>query len=103
MAINYTVGKGREFTYPADAKSLEIVKSAGGVSKLSETEKLVVKYKVVIEGQDCSDMPADVREIYVSRGWIDVIDSDKTVPTVVVTESVPVTPSNPTAPVVENK
>lgn len=73
MEARYTVGEGREFNYPANEVSEQILKNAGGRSKLSDAEKELVSYKTVVEGQDCSDMPKEVLELYVERGW--VIDS----------------------------
>jgi hypothetical protein len=77
MRKSYTVAEGQRFTYPADAMSLSTIMAAGGVSKLSEEAKKRVKMKTVTSGQDCSDMPASSRDIYVQRGWVkEVITHD---------------------------
>lgn len=70
MTKRYTVGPGQEFNYPADEVSQQIIKNAGGRSKLSEDEKALVTYKTVTEGQDCSDMPEYPLGLYLSRGWV---------------------------------
>ena len=94
MSISYTVGEGQEFNYPADTVSEQIIKNAGGRSKLTEDQKSLVKYKTATEGMDCSDMPKAVLELYVSRGWV-IEKKDEPV--------VPVIPEIPVAPVVEEK
>lgn len=66
----FIVGPGQEFNYPADPTSLQILKNAGGRAKLSEEERAIVKFKTVKEGWDCSDMPKETLELYVSRGWV---------------------------------
>lgn len=66
----YTVASGQEFNYPADLQSQQIIKSRGGRSKLTESDKDLVTYKIVTEGQDCSDMPEDALKLYLSRGWV---------------------------------
>jgi|WetSurMetagenome_2_1015567.scaffolds.fasta_scaffold853041_2 hypothetical protein len=70
MPNRYTVAEGHEFNYPADLSSFQIIKSAGGRSKLTEQEVARVKYKTVKAGQDCSDMPKSSLEIYLQRGWV---------------------------------
>lgn len=82
MSANFIVGPGQEFNYPADAASMKILQNAGGRSHLKEEEKSLVKFKTVKEGQNCSDMPIEVRELYVSRGWITVRDDPKATPVV---------------------
>jgi hypothetical protein len=87
MSANFIVGPGHEFNYPADAASEQIIKNAGGRSKLKEEERVLVKFKTVVEGQNCSDMPVAVRDLYVSRGWIIVQEtpdkSEKSKPVIV--------------------
>lgn len=70
MPAIFIVAPGHEFNYPADEVSLKILKNAGGRSKLKEEEKPLVKYKTVKEGQDCSDLPVETRDLYESRGWV---------------------------------
>lgn len=70
MSKRYNVAEGQEFSYPANTISLQLVKSAGGVSKLTEEERKKVSFKTVTAGQDCSDMPKESLDIYVSRGWV---------------------------------
>jgi hypothetical protein len=70
MSNRYTVAPGQMFNYPADLISQQIVKSSGGRSKLSDEDKLRVKFKTVTEGQDCSDMPKDILDLYTERGWV---------------------------------
>jgi hypothetical protein len=70
MQKNYTVAEGHEFTYPADAVSLRLVKEAGGVSQMTDAERAQVKFKTVKAGEDCSDMPLSSAAIYAERGWI---------------------------------
>lgn len=70
MSKTYIVGPGREFNYPANDFSAKIIHRAGGRSKLTETDKLQVKIKTVLEGDDCSDMPKDALKLYISRGWV---------------------------------
>lgn len=70
MRTYYTVAEGQEFNYPADATSAAIIKKAGGRRKLTDADKLKVKYKTVTAGEDCSDMPAEPLALYLSRGLI---------------------------------
>ena len=70
MPKSYVVGPGREFNYPADELSLKLIKKSGGRQKLSEVDKGLVKYKTVLEGEDCTDMSLETRELYLERGWI---------------------------------
>lgn len=70
MDKKYTVADGYAFTYPADLISQQIVKSAGGVSHLPDSERKKVKFKRVGPGQDCSDMPKSSLALYASRGWV---------------------------------
>lgn len=79
MAKKYVVADGEEFHYPADASSLQIIRNAGGVSKLNETERSLVTFKQVTAGMDCSDMPAESLQTYLSRGMvIEVLDLEPT-------------------------
>lgn len=70
MSKSYVVAPGMEFSYPADATSLQIVSASGGVSKLSAENKQKVRFKTVTEGQDCSDMPQKSLEIFLERGSV---------------------------------
>lgn len=70
MSKSYVVAPGFEFTYPADEKSLKLVMAAGGTSNLSDVDRGHIKFKTVKEGQDCSDMPASSRDVYLERGWV---------------------------------
>jgi hypothetical protein len=78
MSTNYTVAPGHLFNYPADSSSEQIIKNAGGRSKLSEQERKLVKFKTAREGQNCNDMPQSILELYLSRGW--VVESKPIVP-----------------------
>ena len=75
MSSRYKVAEGQEFTYPADPISLRAVVDAQGVSNLTEEDREKIKFKTVIAGEDCSDMPKSSLDIYLERGW--VIDSEK--------------------------
>lgn len=70
MAKTFTVAPGQEFNYPADLVSVQTIRSAGGRSKLQPNQLMLVKFKTVKEGQDCSDMPTESLIIYVARGWV---------------------------------
>ncbi len=69
MRNRYTVAEGHEFNYP-DADSYKIVLAAGGRQNLSDHDRARVKYKTVIAGQDCGDMPGPTLELYLERGWV---------------------------------
>jgi len=69
-AHNYIVAEGHEFTYPADAISLQLVRQAGGVSKLTDDQRERISFKTVKAGDDCSDMPQPALGIYINRGWV---------------------------------
>lgn len=69
MSIRYVVAPGHEFNY-TDKEGDKIVKAAGGRSKMSDFDKARVKFKTVTAGQDCSDMPEEVFNLYLERGWI---------------------------------
>jgi hypothetical protein len=84
MSNRYIVGPGYEFAYPADAASEKLVKFVGGRSKLTAEQAKDVKYKVVTEGQDCSDMPSESLKLYLERGW--VIESISKTPVIVPVE-----------------
>lgn len=70
MRKSYTVAEGLEFNYAADSESQKLINAAGGRTKLSDEDKLRVKYKTVVSGQDCSDMTPNIIELYLERGWI---------------------------------
>ena len=74
MGTKFIVAEGQEFSYPADEISYQLLKNAGGRSKLPEAERVLVTYKTATEGQDCSDMPVAARDQYVSLGLIIVQD-----------------------------
>lgn len=50
------VAVSRGFAYPV-GESLALVRKAGGLRGLSESERKRVKFKAVAIGEDCSDMP----------------------------------------------
>ena len=70
MPKSYSVGPNREFNYPADSTTVRMIQAAGGRSKLTEEQTSVARFKTVVAGEDCSDMPADVLALYLERGWI---------------------------------
>lgn len=76
MSKHYVVSdtEQRSFTYPANQASMNIVKMAGGVSKLSQEHHAMVSFKTVGPGEDCSDMPASSLEIYLARGWVKEVE-----------------------------
>jgi hypothetical protein len=63
------------FAYPADAESLRLVREAGGLSKLTKSQRGKAKYKRVEPGEDCSDMPAESVAVYLSRGEVTRVDT----------------------------
>ena len=68
----------RGLHYPADAKSLAIVKKAGGLSKLSPDERMSVRMKKVAAGGFCDDVPTISRPGLLEGGrveWVDVGDA----------------------------
>lgn len=85
----YIAGEGREFNYPADLMSQQIIATAGGRRTLTEDQQKQVKYKTVRTGQDCSDMPVEVRDLYVSRGWVIEQTVEEVKPTPVATPTEP--------------
>ena len=75
MPKRYVVVDGA-YTYPADPVSLRIIKDAGGLSKVSEEQRMFLEFKQVNPGDDCSDMPEPALGIYVSRGWVREVDEE---------------------------
>lgn len=73
MADRY-IAKTRGFCYPVGA-SVEIVKRAGGISKLPVAEREALVRKTVVVGEDCSDMPAEALAYYVGRGDVVRVES----------------------------
>jgi hypothetical protein len=69
MATRYTVAPGYHFNYPNEADD-KIIKAAGGRSKMPKELLDSIKFINKYEGDDCSDMPKEVRDLYVERGWI---------------------------------
>lgn len=69
MASRYTVAPGHEFNYP-NAVDHKMILAAGGRSKMSQEALSRIRFKTVKEGDDCSDMPKEVFDLYLSRGWI---------------------------------
>jgi len=66
----YTVAEGQEFVYPDGPINLRLVQDAKGVSNLSDEARAKIKFKTVVAGQNCSDMPKSSLEVYVERGWV---------------------------------
>ena len=60
----------REFTYPVPA-SLEVVRVAGGMSKLTPEERKSVQVKIVKPGDYCDDMPTESIALRLERGEIE--------------------------------
>jgi hypothetical protein len=79
MPSRFIVAPGQGFNYPADLISLQIIKSAGGWSKLSAEDRLRVTYKRVEAGEDCGDLPKDTLKLWLSEGL--VIDTEAVIPT----------------------
>ena len=65
--------KTRAMTYPADAASLQAVRDAGGVSKLTDAERARLKFKTVPVGGRCDDMPPESVARYLERGEIEAV------------------------------
>ena len=65
----------RGFRYPVGA-SLDRVREAGGVSKLTDAEKKALVWKEVSIGDDCSDMPAESLAHYLQRGDVAVLAAE---------------------------
>lgn len=64
-------------TYPSP-ESLEMVKRAGGISKLSDKQRSKL---VLIErkpGQFCNDLPASSLEYQLKRGSVEIVGESKT-------------------------
>lgn len=61
------------FAYPT-GDALELVRKAGGFSRLTETVRKSVKFKTVTVGDDCSDMPFESQAVYLERGEIAIVD-----------------------------
>lgn len=71
MSKRYYVAEGEhEFTYPADAISLKAIREASGLSQMSDEAKAKLKFKTVVPGNECSDMPEPALSIYIERGWV---------------------------------
>ncbi len=77
MPKHYTVAAGQEFVYPADAMSLQKIRAAGGLSQMTKEDKSLLKFKTVLGGQDCSDMPEPALSLYLERGWVVEAESKK--------------------------
>lgn len=65
----------RGFAYPVGA-DVEIVRRAGGFSKLTPAQQRAVRFKQVPRGGDCSDMPGESLERYLSRGDVAIVESE---------------------------
>lgn len=61
-------------TYPADDKSLALIRAAGGRSKLTEEQQAAMVYKRVGPGDDCSDMPKESLQELLALGWVEKVD-----------------------------
>lgn len=66
----FIVGPGQEFNYPANDKTVKIIAMVGGRSKLNEEQLASCSFKTVREGEDCSDMPPNALDLYLSRGMV---------------------------------
>lgn len=77
MPKRYRVVEG-EFTYPADPISLRAIRDAGGLSQMSDEDKAKLKFKTVVVGDECSDMPEPALSIYTERGWVAEVEVKKT-------------------------
>jgi hypothetical protein len=60
-------------SYP-DAKSLEIVLRAGGMSKLSGEQRKKIKRREVKPGDWCDDLPEISRAYRLGRGDVEEVD-----------------------------
>lgn len=65
----------RGFAYPVGA-ALEVVRKAGGFSRLSPAQQKSVRFKTVPRGGDVSDMPAESLARYLSRGDVAMVESE---------------------------
>lgn len=70
MRTNCIVAEGHEFNYPANAESANLIKQAGGRSKMTKEQLDKVEFKTVVAGDDCSDMPEEILDLYITRGWV---------------------------------
>lgn len=66
--------------YPEPGKSLEIVRAAGGLSKLSEEERAKVKIKDVRAGAWCDDLPEESRASLIRKGRVEVVEVEGKAP-----------------------
>jgi len=59
----------RGFRYPVGA-SVAAVARAGGLSKMSPSQREALTFKTVLKGERCDDMPASAAALYLGRGDI---------------------------------
>lgn len=67
------IAVARGFAYPV-GKHLTLVRDAGGLSKLTPSQRASVRFKTVDIGGDCSDMPAAAVTRYLASGDIAVVE-----------------------------
>lgn len=61
-----------EINYP-DAKSMGIVRKAGGLSKLSKEQWAAINMKSVAPGGACNDLPKESRDWMIEQGLVAVV------------------------------
>jgi len=63
-------------TYP-DASSLEIVREAGGLSKLTPEQRAKVKLREIKPGEWCDDVPKESREHLIEKGTVVLVQIEE--------------------------
>lgn len=64
----------RELTYP-DARSLKMVREAGGLSKLTAEQREKVRLVRVNPGAWCDNMPEESKEAFIKKGAVVIVDA----------------------------
>jgi hypothetical protein len=59
-------------TYPTGA-SLEVVRKAGGIKKLTAEQGAELELKHVAAGEPCDDLPEESRKWMVAQGLVEVV------------------------------
>ncbi|MEE9359076.1 MAG: hypothetical protein V3U85_01195 [Hyphomicrobium sp.] len=69
----------RGMDYP-DAASLEVVRAAGGLQKMTPAARAELTMIRVEAGDWCDDLPEEARARYLARGDVEIVHTDDVAP-----------------------